>query len=132
MNGHIIVDGLLKAATGLTALVAGQIYPDVMPDAPIYPSVTYQKIGGGSARGAVGDPPLMHATFQVSSWAKSRAAASKIAAQARKAMDRKRKITVSGVALDDCFYESDNDDYDGDAKVYFNHMTFTLHYRDAT
>ncbi|MDB5937543.1 MAG: hypothetical protein JWQ01_4887 [Massilia sp.] len=132
MNGHIIVDGLLKAATGLAALVADRIYPDVMPDAPNYPAVTYQKLSGSSARGAVSDPPLMTASFQVSSWAKSRAQASKIAAQARKALDRKRKITVASVALDDCFYESDNDDFDGDSKVYFNHMTFTLHYRDAT
>lgn len=132
MNGHIIVDGLLKASTGLTALVSDRIYPDVMPDAPTYPSVTFQKVSGSSARGAMNDPPLMAASFQVSSWAKSRAQASKIAAQARKALDRKRKISVTGVALDDCFYESDVDMFDPDTRTYFNHMTFTLHYRDAT
>lgn len=132
MNGHIIVDGLLKASTGLAALVSDRIYPDVMPDTPIYPAVTYQKLSGSSARGAVGDPPLMTASFQVSSWAKSRAQASKIMVQARKALDRQRKIAVNGAALDDCFYESDIDSYDGDTRVYFNHMTFTMHYRDAT
>lgn len=132
MNGHIIVEGLLRASTDLTAFVADRIYPDVMPDKPDYPSVTYQKLGGGSVRGAVSDPPLMHATFQVSSWAKSRSQAAKIVTQARKAMDRKRKITVTGVALDDCFYEGDIDSYDSDTRIYFNHMTFTLHYRDAT
>jgi hypothetical protein len=132
MSGHIIVDGLLKAATGLTVLVAERIYPDVMPDAPTFPSVTYQKLSGSSARGAVNDPPLMTASFQVSIWSKSRTQASKIAAQARKALDRKRKISVTSIPLDDCFYESDVDMYDPDTRTYFNHMTFTLHYRDAT
>jgi hypothetical protein len=129
MNGHIAVNGLLTASAGLAALVVTRIYPDVMPDSPTYPAVTYQKVGGGSEKGAVSDPGLKRATFQVSSWAKSRPLASQIADQVRLAMDRQRKITVAGVAVDDCFYESDNDDYDKDAKVYFNHMTFKIHYR---
>lgn len=132
MNGHIVVDGLLKAAVGLTALVVDRIYPDVMPDSPIYPSVTYQKLSGSSERGATIDPSLMTASFQVSCWAKSRAQASKITAQARKAIDRKRKITVGGVTVDDCFYESDVDMFDPDTRTYFNHTTFEIHYRDAT
>lgn len=131
MNGHIAVDNLLKAAGGLVALVADRIYPDVMPDAPVFPSVTYQKLGGGSERGAQIDPALMNASFQISSWAKSRAQASRIAGEVRKAMDRKRKITVGGVAVDDCFYAGDVDMFDADTRTYFNHATFEIHYRDA-
>lgn len=131
MNGHIVIEALLRAATGLTALVADRIYPAAMPDAPTYPSVTYQKVGGSSERGAVSDPSLLTATFQVSTWAKSQAQASNIATQVRAAIDRKRKITVGGVALDDAFYNGDLDNYDGDVRVYFIHTTFTIYYRDA-
>ncbi|MES2126652.1 MAG: DUF3168 domain-containing protein [Pseudomonadota bacterium] len=130
MNGHLVVGGLLSAASGLTDLVADRIYPDVMPDSPTYPAVTYQKIGGSSDRGAVSNPGLVMATFQVSSWAKSRPAAAKIARKIRSAIDRKRKITVSEVAVDDCFYESDVDHYDPATKIFFNHSTFRIHYRD--
>lgn len=131
MNGHIAVLGLLKASTGLAALVAARVTPDVMDEPATFPAVTYQKTGGGSARGALSDPPLMHASFQVSSWAKSRAQASSIAAQVRAAMDRRRKVTVAGVAVDDCFYEDDVDLYDSETRTYFNHMTFKIHYRDT-
>jgi hypothetical protein len=131
MNGHVAVFGLLSRAAGLAALVGDRIYPDVMPDNPAYPCVTYQKMGGSSARGAIGDPPLMRAEFQVSSWAKSRPSAAAIAGQVRAAMDRVRKTTVAGVAIDDCFYDGDDDLFDNDTRTYFNHMNFTLHYRDA-
>ncbi len=130
MNGHIVVAGLLKRATGLAALVAARISPDVMPDSPTYPAVTYQKTGGSSARGAVADPPLMTAIFQISSWAKTRGEAAAIVQQVRVAMDRQRKQTVNGVYVDDTFYEDDVDLYDPTTKVYFNHCTFRIHYRD--
>lgn len=130
MNGHLVISGRLEAAQGLTALVADRIYPDVMPDKPVYPSVTFQKVSGSSARGAVSDPPLKTATFQVTAWAKSRLDALAISAQLRLALDRMRQITVNGVAVDDCFYESDLDLFDFETRTYYTHNTFTLHYRD--
>ena len=50
----------------------------------------------------------------------------------RKALDRRRKVTVAGVMVDDCFYDDDLDLYDPDSKVCFNHMSFTIHYREPT
>jgi hypothetical protein len=122
--------GLLQASSDLVALVGTRIYPDVMDDPPVYPSVTFQKVGGGAARRALTSPGLTHATMQVSTWAQSRAEAVRIASAVRKALDRKRKITVAGVPVDDCFYEDDVDLYDPDVKVFFNHMSFTIHYRE--
>ncbi|MET3132864.1 hypothetical protein AAKU55_003145 [Oxalobacteraceae bacterium GrIS 1.11] len=131
MNGHTAVYGLLSNSASLAALVAQRIFPDVMPDSPAYPAVTYQKLGGGSARGALSDPPLMWALFQVSSWAKSRADAAGVTRQVRGALERKRKLTVAGVAVDDCFYQDDVDLYDNDTRTYFNHCTFKIFYRDT-
>ncbi|RFP32419.1 DUF3168 domain-containing protein [Duganella sp. BJB476] len=130
MNGHLAVVGLLKRATGLTALVGQRISPDVMPDSPTLPAITYQKMSGSSARGAVADPPLMTAIFQISSWAKTRNDAAAIVQQVRAAMDRQRQQTVGGVYVDDTFYTDDVDMYDPPTKTYFNHCTFRIHYRD--
>lgn len=130
MNGHIAILALLTRSTTLAALVADRIYPDVMPDNPAYPAITYQKLSGSSARGAVNDPPLMTATFQVSAWAKSRLGAATIAHAINDALDRARKLTVGGVAIDDCFYEDDVDLFDNDTRTYFNHATFKIYYRD--
>lgn len=130
MNGHLAVSGLLKQSTELAGLVALRIYPDVMPDSPTYPAITYQKMGGKSARGSTSDPTLMSAVFQVSAWAKSRIECTSIIVQVRKTMDRKRKITVADVAIDDCFYEDDIDLFDQTTRIYFNHCTFKIFYRD--
>jgi len=132
VSAHAAILGLLQAAPGLVELVGQRIFPDQMDDPPKYPSVTFQKMGGGSARGAVGNPGLARASFLVSTWAASRDEAVLIAAQVKKALDRKRKVTVVGVRVDDCFYQSDHDQQDPDSKICFNQMSFTIHYRETT
>lgn len=130
MNGALAINGLLTQAAGLRALVSTRIYPDVMPDSPTYPAVTYQRLSGSSALGSTSDPPLKTATYQVSAWAKSRADALAVSAQIRAALDRKRKLTVNGVQVDDCFYQGDVDLFDFETRTYFTHLTFKIHYRD--
>lgn len=134
MNGDLAIRGLLNAATGLTALVGKRIDSDVMPSSPtgrpVYPAVTFQRMSGSSAKGALSDPPLMTAVFQVSAWASSRKDARAVATQIRTAIDRKRKVTVSGVYINDCFYQDDVDLYDPDTQTFFTHTTFRIHYRD--
>jgi hypothetical protein len=130
VSAHDVVLALLQAAGGLTELVGDRIFPDQMDDPPVYPSVTFQKMGGAGARGAVKNPGLQRASMQVSTWAQSRAEAVRIAAEVRRALDRKRKIIVAGVRVDDCFYVSDIDLVDPDTDVCFNHMDFRIHYRE--
>lgn len=131
MNGHLAIHARLTGAAGLAALVKDRIYPDVMPDSPAYPAVTYQQLGGDSARGALADPPLKKALFQVSVWAKSRLEAVTIAAQVRLALDRARKVQAGGVQVDDCFYEGAVDNFDAETRTYVTYTTFRLHYREA-
>lgn len=130
MSAHQAILAMLRAPA-LVALVGQRVYFDVMPDKPTLPALTIQKLGGGAARGAVRNPGLYDAQYQVSSWAKSRTDATKISAQVRQAMDRVRKAVIDGVPVSDCFYESDVDLYDSETKTFFNHMTFNIHYRDS-
>jgi hypothetical protein len=122
--------GLLTGAPGLAALVGTRIYPDLMPDTPTYPAVTYQKLSGSSEKGSTADPPLKSAVYQVSAWAKDRPTARELAAQIRVALDRQRKVTVSGVQVDDCFYQDDLDLTDFETRTFYTHLTFKIFYRD--
>ena len=131
MNGHLAIHALLARSATLAALVGPRIYPDIMPDNPVYPAVTFQKLSGKSERGAVVDPALMQAVFQVSSWGRSRMEAASVASAVRAALDRVRKITLTGVVIDDVFYENDVDLFDNDTRTYFNHCSFKIYYRDA-
>lgn len=130
MNGALAVVGLLLARSELAALVGTRIDPDVMADSPTYPAVTFQRMSGSSERGALSDPPLKSAVYQVSAWAKNREDARAVSKQIRLAMDRKRQVTVNGVLVNDCFYQDDIDLYDFDTRTYFTHTTFKIFYRD--
>jgi hypothetical protein len=127
---HLAILALLQASPGLVDLVGDRIYPDQLPDEPQYPAVTFQKVGGSGARGAVSNPGLERASFQVSTWARSRPEVVVVTPHVRKALDRKRRVVIAGVPIDDCFYDDDVDSSDAAEKVSFNHMTFTIHYRD--
>jgi hypothetical protein len=130
VSAHAAILALLQASPGLVELVGDRIYPDQLPDQPRYPAVTFQKVGGRGARGAVKNPGLERASFQVSTWARCRPDVVAITPLVRRALDRKRKVVIAGVPIDDCFYEDDVDSSDAAEKVTFNHMTFTIHYRD--
>jgi hypothetical protein len=131
MNGDLAIRGLLNGFAGLTQLVGTRIDSDVMPDSPTYPSVTFQRLSGSSERGAISDPPLKTAVFQVSAWAKTRKDARAVSAQIRLALDRQRQVTVNGVLVNDCFYQGDIDLFDFDTRTYFTHTTFKIFYREA-
>lgn len=131
MNSYAAVYGMLTGATALTVLVEDRIYPTVMPDRPTFPSVTYQKLAGHVEHGAESDPGLKRATFQVTSWASSLFEAVTVAKQVLAAVNRVRKTTVAGVAVDDCLVAGDGiDSFDPSTKVHFIHITFDIHYRE--
>jgi len=132
VSAHEAILGLLRAAPGLVALVGDRIYPDEMDDPPVYPSITFQKVGGRRERGAVKNPGLQRASMQVSTWAESRSEVVAIAKQVQKALDRPGKTSVAGIQVDDCFYVSDLDLRDPDTGICFNHMSFNIHYREPT
>lgn len=130
MNGHKAIQGRLAAFAGLTALVSTRIYPDVMPDTPTYPAVTYQLTSSKTEKGALTDPPLCQATFQITAWAKSRVDARKIADQIRAALDRLRAVTVSGVTVNDCFFEGDVDLIDFETRTYYVPADYRIFFRE--
>lgn len=130
MSGHDAMLGLLMGSIELQTAIGLRITPDQMDEPPVYPAVTFQKVGGRAARGATSNPGLMRDSFQVSTWAESRADAVRIAKLVRKACDRKRNLGFGEIVIKGCFYENDHDTEDPDTGICVNHMSFTLHYQE--
>ena len=130
MNGHLAINTRLTGFAGLTALVGTRIFPMVMPDTPTFPAVTYHMLSSSSGKGALTDPPLMQAVFQITSWGKSMLSARSVADQVRAALDRYRSVTINGIKIDDCFYDGDVDLYDTDLKVFYVASDFKIFFRE--
>lgn len=129
MNAHLVMEGRLSTFAGLTALVKDRIYTDVMPEGVSYPAITYQQMGSKNAVGATRNPGLNRVNFQVSVFARSRAESRKVFDQVKLALDRMRKITINGVAVDDCFIENDLDLYDFTTRAFYVVGDVRLHCR---
>lgn len=78
----------------LKTLVDGRCYPDETPDAPAFPLIVYQGVGGQAYDYLERKlPDCEHYRIQVNCWAKSRSAASALALQVR------QKIIEQGTAF---------------------------------
>lgn len=68
----------------LKTLVDGRCYPDVTPDAPVFPLITFQGAGGRAHDYLERKlPDCEHYRIQINCWAKSRSVASALALQVR-------------------------------------------------
>lgn len=130
MNAHKIIQFRLAAAAPLIVIVDDRIYATVMKENAKLPAVTYQQLSIHRPKAAITRPGLAAARFNISSWAKSAVDARKTADQVRVALDRMRRVTVGGVAVDDCFFESDLDLYESETKTFYVVAEYELHFRD--
>ncbi|KAB7769361.1 tail completion protein gp17 [Xanthomonas maliensis] len=107
----------------LTDLVGTRVYPDVPPDSPVYPLITYQQVGGRAqwfqdqTR-----PDKAHARIQVNVWADSRAQANALARQVD------ARIAASSFAAEP--YGAFEADYSAEIKKYGTRQDFGLWYAD--
>lgn len=108
--------------TALLPLAGGRVYPDTTPDAPTFPVVIYQQVGGEAFDYAEGKvPDAEHARVQVTVWSKTRVEASLIARQARKAL-------VEGPLRAET-YGAPVSDYNEALKLYGNRTDYGIWYR---
>lgn len=67
----------------LVSLAGGRIYPDVPPDVPQFPYISYQQVGGRPLEFTEGSKPShANARMQLDAWAKTRAEANALMRQA--------------------------------------------------
>jgi hypothetical protein len=66
---------VLSTAAGVTAIVGNRIYPDKLPQTPVYPAVVYQGIAGMRENDLKGYAGLENPLMQVDAWATTKAGA---------------------------------------------------------
>lgn len=77
----------LYTHTGLSEIIAGRVYPVILPQGVTFPAITYQVISDVPESDLDGDSELRNLRVQVNCWSEGYAECKNISAQIRAAMD---------------------------------------------
>lgn len=119
----------LTSHVGLSALVSTRVYPDILPDNPTMPALTFQMISNVREerhRGQTGDAAPR---FQVNVWAQTRASRAAVADQVRLAM--MAMTTVVGVTIKGVLNAGETRTYEPDTRRYGTSLDFFVFHTEA-
>ena len=120
---------ILTTSLGLDALVSGRIYPVKLPQAPLYPCISYLRISTQRLSAMGSDTPVVQARFQFSAWDKKHSDALAVAVQIRAAIKRYRGIE-QGVTIQDVLQENELDQYEPNLGLYQIIQDFMIIYEE--
>lgn len=100
----------LRAVSGVTDLVEARIYPQVLPQDPVLPALTYNRVGGEPMHAMTNDV-WEEPVIQIDSYAETYNAVKALATQVRLALQR-YSGTVAGVEIVDIIPRNSRDLYD--------------------
>lgn len=126
----------LSNFAGLVSLVSTRIYPQMMPQDPTYPAVTYSLISAPRETAMGADPGIVEARFQLSSWGAGDTPVKDMrdtAEQVRKALERWRGTAPDGTVILDTFVDNQVDmppELVNNIKVMHRATDFKIIYRE--
>lgn len=122
IRAHLIADA------GVAAIAAGRIYPEALPQEPVYPAIVYHRVGTGRSIHMGGADGLADARFQFDCWGRTFAESRQLSEQVRLAFVGFRGSMggVGGVEVCGVFPEGEISDYDDDFRVYIHAPDFTF------
>jgi len=110
LSAETKIVALLKADASVSALIADRIDPDILPENPIYPAITYSEIFPGAQYHLSGPSTLSNPQIQIDCWALTRDGAKDLAAKVKTAIDG--ASTIKGLLVGGFSgYESDTEAY---------------------
>lgn len=127
---EVALHSRLYAYSGLRALISIRIYPVILPQAPTYPCVSYQRIDGPREHAIASDIEIAHPRLQIDSWGKHVEDTKAVATQVRNALQRWTDPCSSPPVLD-CFLECDEDSYESDTNIYRVRQDYICWYRET-
>lgn len=101
MNVEQQVESVLKNDAGVTAVVAGRIYPVLMPQNIALPAITYQRIATTPENGLAGHLGIDQVRMQVDSWSTKYSEVKDAAAAVRAALALTPLFALCIMELDD-------------------------------
>lgn len=115
---------LLEAATSLQ-----RIYPDILPQKPTLPAVTYQKISTVRLYHMQGEDGLPAVRVQIDAWADTKSDAETIADQIRNYIGG-FVGSSGGTDFRGIFFDTERSLYESEPKIYRSSQDFIVWYRD--
>jgi hypothetical protein len=104
----------LRAHAGLTAIIGGRVYGDVLPENATIPAIVYQRISTQYSKNAYGrNVGLYRPRFQLAIWATTKAVTIDAGLQIVDALDGHRDGTIGMATIEDTL-----DLYDAGASLY--------------
>lgn len=104
---------ILIGNAGVSALVAGRVYPVVMPQGAALPAVAYQRISANRQHNLAGPGGLTRVRFQLTNIASTYSSMKALANAVRVAVDGYRG-TVSGVFVQAALSEGEREQFIGE------------------
>jgi uncharacterized protein DUF3168 len=125
----------LKNNAGIAALVASRIYPQLIPENPTYPAISYEKTSGEHERSLTGSSGLAMADFELECWAKTYGGAKSVADAVRNALDGFSGMMGTD-AVSEVHLDSDSDLFEISAgnemqRLYGVQLSLTIWYRES-
>ena len=112
------------------SIVGNRIYPLKIPQNPIYPLITYQRISGAKMQSLKGSTGKAHPRYQIDIWAKKYDDAVSIAHAATVALDG-YKGTVLGVEIKAINFITDRDFYEEAIDIHRRSVDFYIWYTET-
>jgi len=124
MTADLAVRTLLLANASVAAVVAGHVYPLVLPQNPqgppsLLPAIVYQRVTVLSAVDQDGNDDVVGVRLQLDLWAQTFDALASLRALVSAALNGATSPDLQGV-----FSESEQDMYDSEVKLYRTSMDF--------
>lgn len=126
MSVTTIEEALKKVLTdnaGVAAILAGRVYPVILPQNVTYPALAYQKVTGAPDMALDGESGLTRNRFQIDAYGETYAAVRGLSKAVRTALNGK-KFTVDAVRIGSVVMISERDFYE--EKTYRVSMDFSI------
>ena len=120
----------LEAVTGVTDLVGTRIYPNLLPQSPTYPALTYQQVSGPRIESLQGHSGLAHPRFEFNAFAETYIEARDIIEQVRLALEG-FSGTVDSVDIDGINLLDSRDFFEDSLGVHRRDMDFEVWHHEA-
>ena len=111
MQLEVALYNYLSTYAGLIALTSTRIYPNVLPQSPTYPAVTFEMISGPRVHAMGSDPGLTFPRYEFTCWGSTKASARAVALQIIDALQDKTGTIggTGGVTIQRIFLEDESD-----------------------
>jgi hypothetical protein len=118
---------LLNADATLTSMIAGRIYPSILPESPAYPALSYRVISSVPLYDLAGDVISVTTRIEFTTWGTAYADAKTVHQAIRNVIDRFRGTLPGGVNVAFTWRDGASvDDFDHDRRAYNSSVDYKL------